>query len=85
MAKKKDMNKIRDLIGIEPRWEVTRDSGINFKASEWHNEVRLELAIGMPFDFSVLLDLRKDEALVLAKQLIKASNDCKNNKGEEGQ
>ena len=82
---KKNMNKIQDLIGIEPRWQQTKDSGINFKAAEWHNEVRLELVIGMPCDFMTFIDLRKDEALILAKQLIKASNDCKNNKGEDGQ
>ena len=76
---------MKDLINIEPYWRQLKDSGVNFKASEWHNEVRLELAIGMPFDFCVFLDLRKDEALIMAKQLIKASNDCKNNKGEEGQ
>jgi hypothetical protein len=75
---------MKDIIEIEgePKWVTTITSGMSFKASEWHNEVRLTFALGMPFDAEFMIDLRQKEAVELAEQLIAASKRCKNNKGE---
>jgi len=77
---------MKDLIEIEgsPKWVKTKDSGMSFKACECHNEIRLHFALGMPFDASFSIDLRRDEALILSKQLISAAEECKDNCGEDG-
>lgn len=78
---------MEELIDVgQPKWVLAKGTDImHFKADEWHNEVRLEFAIKIPFAAVFYINLRKDEAKVLSTQLLDASNKCKDNKGEDGE
>lgn len=63
-------------------WQKTTDSGMLFMAQEFHNEVRLQFAINIPFDAQFMIDLRRDEARALGQMLLQAAAECRTNGGE---
>jgi len=74
---------MKDLIEIAgyPKWiKIKNTKTMYFKVDKWHKRVRLEFAINNPFDFATMIDLQKDEAEQLIKQL---QNAVKNSKEVE--